>query len=194
MISIRRILVTTNKEIDKLKAAAKAKNKSIEKLKIEIENINSQNAKLIEEKKAGELKLENLEKFNKELLENMANKEGEIMIENQMNQKKKNDLEMRIEELVEVNSQHEKIVYKIEDIEKIIKDVFIILRNFISKLNSMSKILYEDIDNFCLILEMMGLLLVQNESGNNEIQRVKGIGESKRKIIGADDDNDKENI
>ena len=194
MISIRRILVTTNKEIDKLKAAAKAKNKSIEKLKIEIENINSQNAKFIEEKKAGEPKLENLEKFNKELLENMANKECEIMIENKMNQKKTNDLEMRIEELVEVNSQHEKIVYKIEDIEKIIKDVFIILRNFISKLNSMSKILYEDIDNFCLILEMMGLLLVQNESGNNEIQRVKGIGESKRKIIGADDDNDKENI
>ena len=101
---------------------------------------------------------------------------------------------MKIEELVEVNSQHEKIVYKIEDIEKIIKDVFIILRNFIGKLNSMSKILYEDIDNFCLILEMMGLLLVQNESGNNEIQRVKGIGGSKRKIIGADDDNDKENI
>ena len=194
MMNIRRILETKNKEIDKLKADAKVKNESIEMLKIEIENINSQNAKLIEEKKAGELKLENLEKFNKELLENMANKEGEIMIENQMNQKKKNDLEMRIEELVEVNSQYEKIVYKIEDIEKIIKDVFIILRNFIGKLNSMSKILYEDMNNFCLILEMMGLLLVQNESGNYEIQRVKGLRGSKRKIIGADDDNDKENV
>ena len=91
MISIRRILGTTNKEIDKLKTAAKAKNKSIEKLKIEIENINSQNAKFIEEKKAGEPKLENLEKFNKELLENMASKECEIMIENKMNQKKTND-------------------------------------------------------------------------------------------------------
>ena len=69
-----------------------------------------------------------------------------------------------------------------------------ISRNPIGKLNSMSKILYEDIDNFCLILEMMGLLLVQNESGNYEIQRVKGIEGSKMKITGADDDNDKENI
>ena len=69
-----------------------------------------------------------------------------------------------------------------------------ISRNPIGKLNSMSKILYEDIDNFCLILEMMGFLLVQNESGKYEIQRVKGIEGSKMKITGADDDNDKENV
>ena len=69
-----------------------------------------------------------------------------------------------------------------------------ISRNLIGKLNNIRKILYEDIDNFCLILEMMGLLLVQNESGKYEIQRVKGIGGSKMKITGADDDNDKEKI
>lgn len=154
-----------------------------------IEGLQQQIEKLLEENKGLENKnyklnsdITELNILNKDLLENMSHKENELMSENQLNQKEKNDLKLRIEELLDIKNQYDRVMDKVKDTDGIINNVLSILSFAFNKLRDLSKLVYGDMETFCLILEIMGLLLVDEKNGM-EIKRVKGLRYTKKDLF-----------
>lgn len=163
------------KNLEEKDAHIKVLQDQIEKLMLENKNLGEKNSKLSSD--INELKI-----LNKDLLENMSHKENELMNENQLNQKEKNDLKLRIEELLDIKNQYDRVIEKVKDTDDIINNVLSILFFAFTKLRDLSKLVYGDMETFCLILEIMGLLLVDDNNGM-EIKRVKGLRYTKKDLF-----------
>lgn len=150
-------------------------------LQKEIEGLKNDKQKEANENKRLNSCITELNVLNKDLLENMSNKEVELQNENQINQKEKNDLKLRIEALLDIKSQYDKVISIVRNTGENIKNTLVIMSSLIVKSKDLTNIVYYDMETFCLILEIMGLLLTK-EQDKIEIKRVKGLKHSKREI------------
>lgn len=157
------------------------KSEVISNLQNKIKELQFKNDNLIFENRKNNSDINELRMMNQDLLENMSNKEDELMKENQLNQKEKNDLMLKIEELVEFKTNYMSIREKLKETDDMIDHVLSILFFTFDKLREMSVLMYENMSTFCLILELMGLLLVK-EGDNIDIKRVKGLRYTKKNI------------
>lgn len=150
----------------------------------EITQLKSDNEQLVSD-------IDELTNMNKDLIENMTHKEAEYLNENQQSQKEKNSMQIKIEELQDINNHFEKIVSKVYGIDALTSELLDTVTFLVTKIQGMSQHMYTNLRAICLILEMMGLLLVDNE-GNLEIHRVKGLRAQKKKILESDSEFDEE--
>ncbi|TID17682.1 hypothetical protein CANINC_003951 [Pichia inconspicua] len=150
----------------------------IDKQNAEITKLKLDNDQLVSD-------IDELQNMNKDLIENMTHKEVEYLSENQQNQKEKNSLQIKIEELQDINNQFDKIICKVQDIDSLTLELLDTIAFLVSKIQDMSRHIHTNLRAICLILEMMGLLLVDND-GKLEIRRVKGLRAQKKNIAEAE--------
>lgn len=147
----------------------------IEALKADNNSLSTENGKLSTD-------ILELNIMNRDLLENMSNKENELLNENQINQKEQNNLKLRIEELLDIKNQYDKVLEKVKETEEVIGDTLSTLSFAFAKLRDLSRLASNDMETFCLILELMGMLLVDNGNKGMDIKRVKGLKYTKKNI------------
>lgn len=159
-----------------------SKDHTINTLKDEIRKLKIENEKLRHNE--GEMKneIDELKTMSHDLLENMSHKEIEFLNEAQINQKEKNVLNLKIEELTDMNNQYEKVLNKIKETDKYVRKVISILSFAMKKLQELTGFLFSNLNTTCLVLEIMGLLLVRKD-GNIDIQRIKGLRLTKKNIL-----------
>lgn len=162
--------------------ASERKQTEIDALREEVASLRKENNGL----KVKNLKLSNdicdLSSMNKDLLENMENKEAEYLNENKLNQKEKNEMNLRIEELIEITHQYEQLSFQIKETDNYVDELISVLMFMSGKLKEMSGKIFANLGTVCLILEIMGLMLVRKGSDLN-ICRVKGLRNKKKQIL-----------
>ena len=189
MIKLKRMIDSQKNDISsaKIKLEEKEKEKeekdlTIEGMQRQIQMLKRQNEKLVTENQDLKGNVQELAILNKDLLENLSQKESELMNENQQNQKEKNALELKIEELVDINLNYEKLVNKFQSTDDLVARLIHIISFCLQKMQALSNEMHSHLGTFCLVLEIMGLLLVYEKEGY-EIQRVKGLRATKKSLL-----------
>lgn len=161
-------------KIEDVNSTVNDKDKLINELRQQITQLLKEKSDVINENKKLNLNINELNTFNKDLLENMSNKENELLNENQLNQQEKNHLKLRIEELLEIKNQYDSVIEKMKETDENVCNALSILSFAFIKLKDLSNITFKNLETFCLILEMMGLLLIE-DNNKMDIKRVKGL-------------------
>lgn len=188
-----------DKEIESLKAAQKDEIKENDILKeleltqmelgIANEEVNDLKLKLKEsrgkfEDENSKLK-QNYEEVNSmktDLIENMTSLRKEHEEESKIQSTQIQDLKFQVEALQVVKNEYECFKLKnnefLNDKNQVIDNLSHIIESMYLKLKLLSQRIFTDFSIFCIILESIGLLLV-DEDGSKRIMRVKGLKKSK---------------
>lgn len=164
----------------------------IEKLNAELKDKDEQLLRVNKENEEMDRNVIELNSMNKDLLENMKHLEVEYLNENKINQKENNDLKLKIEELVELNKQYVKFSDVMKEMKELIKRLVEVILYLTSKLTELNELVVNNLRTFCLILEIMGLLIIK-DGEKVDIQRVKGLRLKKKGTLkeGEDVEDDK---